>query len=262
MRQDMTKVVRGGSHFGGHGRPCTEGAGRFTARAAPWMERGVRCGLLLSALVLCLAACNRAPDAASDRPAAAADAGPADDVAGAAASSGADATAVFDAAALPVSSAPLGSFPYLGLPRGYATREVIQSGFDRVPFWTGDRIEWVEGTIYAAAVHSDGGHSYSQAELGSALNRLVESLGGTRIFSGAMPAAAASEIGNSKAAVTYVGGLGDIYNEPAETFVIHRADRDIWVHLGAGGMLVAETRPVEVTAAVPAEPQRLADAEP
>ena len=55
-------------------------------------------------------------------------------------------------------------------------------------------------------------------------------------------------------ATTYVGGIGDIYNEPAETYVIHREDRDIWIHLGsggnAGGLLVAETKPVQITAKV------------
>lgn len=206
--------------------------------------------VLAPVLLLGLAACKGEPAAApvaqDAAPSMATDAAPAEGVP--AAASGAS----FNVADLPVSNASLGSFPYLGLPQGYASADVVQSEFDRVPFWTGDRVEWVEGKVYSAAVHAAGDRPYSQLELGRNVQEMVSSLGGKRIFSGVLPAPMASEIGNSKAAVTYVGGLGDIYNEPAETYVIHRADRDIWVHVGGGGsgggLLLAETKPVEITA--------------
>lgn len=196
-------------------------------------------GALCSSLVLAMAACQPAPDVAQNV-ASTAGAGAAP-----AASPG------FKVAALPVSQAPLGPFPYLDLPAGFVRQEEVQGGFDRVPFWTGDRVEWVDGTVYSTMIHSDGAHPYSQLALSRHVQERVESLGGQRIFSGTLPAEASGAIGNSKAAVTYVGGLGDIYNAPAQTFVIHRADRDIWVHLGesgdAAGLLVVETRPVQVT---------------
>lgn len=164
----------------------------------------------------------------------------------------------FDASRLPVSDAALGAFPYLGLPEGYVATDVVQNDFDRVPFWTGDRIEWVEGKVHSAALGAAGDKPFSPLELSRNVQALVESLGGKRIASGPLPAEASQEIGNSKAGVAYVGGLGDIYNEPADTYVIHRADRDIWIHVcagsNAGGWIIAETRPFQSTAkALPAE---------
>ncbi|WP_369978516.1 OmpA family protein [Xanthomonas bundabergensis] len=161
----------------------------------------------------------------------------------------------FDAASLPVSDAPLGSFPYLGLPDGYVTKDApVRNDFDRAPFWTGDRVEWVEGKIYAAAIGTAEGKPYSPLELSRNIQSMVESLGGQRIASGQLPADASKAIGDSNAAVTYVGGIGDIYNAPAETYVIHRADRDIWIHVcsggGGGGLLIAETKPFQATAKV------------
>lgn len=161
----------------------------------------------------------------------------------------------FDAASMPVSEAPLGSFPYLGLPEGYVTKNApVRNDFDRAPFWTGDRVEWVEGKVYAAALGTTEGKPFSGVELSRNIQTLVESLGGQRIASGPIPADAAKAIGDSKAAVTYVDGIGDIYNEPADTFVIHRADRDIWIHVcsgpSSGGLLIAETKPFQATAKV------------
>lgn len=167
----------------------------------------------------------------------------------------AEAAKRFDAATLPVSDAPLGSFPYLGLPDGYVTKDApVRNDFDRAPFWTGDRVEWVEGKIYAAAIGTVEGKPYSPLELSRNIQSMVESLGGQRIASGQLPADASKAIGDSNAAVTYVGGIGDIYNEPADTYVIHRADRDIWIHVcsggGGGGLLIAETKPFQATAKV------------
>ncbi|MCW0452302.1 OmpA family protein [Xanthomonas sacchari] len=225
----------------------------------------------LSACLLLIAAtagCKRSdPQQATDAPAPAASA----TTPAASASAAAPATETahrFDAARMPVSDTPLGSFPYLGLPEGYVTKNApVRNDFDRVPFWTGDRIEWVEGKVYAATLGTAEGKPFSGVELSRNIQTLVESLGGQRIASGPIPADAAKAIGDSKAAVTYVDGIGDIYNEPADTFVIHRADRDIWIHVcsgpSSGGLLIAETKPFQATAkALPADAlqQQLASA--
>lgn len=229
-------------------RVCNEPAP--TARPMTTQPRPMRLRLLrgafYSGLVLAMAACQPAPGVAQDA-ASTTGAAPASSPAAGTGS----APPAFKVAALPVSRAPLGPFPYLDLPAGYVRQDELQGGFDRVPFWTGDRVEWVDGTVYSTMIHSDGAHAYSPSALSRHVQARVESLGGQRIFSGTLPAEASGAIGNSKAAVTYVGGLGDIYNAPAQIFVIHRADRDIWVHLGesgdAAGLLVVETRPVQVT---------------
>lgn len=217
----------------------------------------VRASLLAASLVLALGACKRAGEAPAEG--GASPAAPSSAAAGSSpeappATNGNEKASAFNVADLPVSQATIGSFPYLGLPQGYASQDVVDSEFDRVPFWTGDRVEWIEGKIHSSVLQSSGDHPYSQLELSRNVQSLVEALGGKRIFSGTIPADASRDIGNSKAATTYVGGIGDIYNEPAETYVIHREDRDIWIHLGsggnAGGLLVAETKPMQITAKV------------
>jgi OOP family OmpA-OmpF porin len=46
--------------------------------------------------------------------------------------------------------------------------------------------------------------------------------------------------------------LGDVYNEPAQVWVIRRADREIWIHSAANSasasMCIVETKPFVVTA--------------
>lgn len=213
---------------------------------------------LAVAALLLGAACKRTPApeqtaAAGSEPAATASA-PAD-TAGAPA---ADAKPIFDINSIPVSTASLGQFPYIGLPDGYSAQRASTSKFERVPFWTGDRVEWVEGQVYGAAVNAREGQPYSQLELTRNVQALVEGLGGREIFNGNIPQAALTEIQNSKAAVERVDALGDIYNEPANVYVIRQADRNIWVHLSksgdGSGLMVAETKPVEITAkALPAD---------
>lgn len=226
------------------------------AATGAWRRAGLLAFALPCVVLLSAVGCKReAPGDAAAPPAASA---PAAADTPAPANAAADAPAAFQASQLPVSDANLGAFPYLGLPAGYAAKDVVDNTFDRVPFWTGDRVEWVEGKVHSSALRSGGDHAWSALELSRNVQSLVESLGGKRIYSGALPAEAGREIGNSKAAVTYVSGLGDIYNEPVETYVIHRADRDIWIHLcagsNAGGWIITETKPFEATAkALPAD---------
>lgn len=211
-----------------------------------------------SALALLLAtACNRPDTSGHDEstPASAAGSESASTTTPAAAAATSHA---FDVSSLPVSDAPLGEFPYLGLPDGYQARNPITGKFERVPFWTGDRLEWIEGRVYGAGIAPAQGHEYSQLELARNLQALVEQLGGRHVGSGRIPQQAIDEILKSTIAVDHVDGLGDIYNEAVDTYVIHRADRDIWIQLTrsghAGGWLIAESRPVQITArALPAD---------
>lgn len=215
-----------------------------------------RATFVLSLLaLLCASACNRTPAPA-----------PAQDAAGspppaeqASARAPQDASqAGFDIASVPLSNATLGAFPYLGMPTGYHQEGAADSQFERVPFWTGDRLEWVEGRVHGARVVADDGHAFSQLELARNMQALIASLGGQQIFSGRIPAAGIDGIQASKAAVDRVDALGDIYNEDAEVYVIRRQDRNIWIHIaGSGnsaGLLIAETKPLDVTAkALPAD---------
>lgn len=164
---------------------------------------------------------------------------------------------LFDAASLEVSNVPLGAFPYIALPDGYviATAPDV-SDFDQVPFWTGDRLAVVEGKVWSAHIDAAQGKAFSDLELQRNLESVVSSLGGSKIFDGRIPEDAGQKIKEwpRDFALKYNSGLGDIWNNAAQVFVIHRADRDIWIHLCSyafgGGLLIAETKPLQITASL------------
>ncbi|MBJ9976658.1 OmpA family protein [Pseudomonas sp. S75] len=169
--------------------------------------------------------------------------------------------APFEAARLPVSSVALGAFPYLSLPDGYttgSTPEVID--FDEIPFWTGDRLQPVEGRAWSANITAAEGRTFSQLELTRNIEALVRAMDGQKIFDGRFDQTTLQALDTWPREFTqrYNSGLGDVWNNPAQVFVVHRADRDIWIHLCSyaygAGLLIAESKPLDITARLlPAE---------
>jgi OOP family OmpA-OmpF porin len=65
---------------------------------------------------------------------------------------------------VPVSNAPLGAFPYIGLPEGYKWGSYQSSpdkgeirDFDHFTFWTGSALHDVEGKLFMAAITNKAG---------------------------------------------------------------------------------------------------------
>lgn len=199
--------------------------------------------LLLAALLTC-AGCGRqaaeAPPQAPEAPAA-----PAPEATPAA--------PAFDIAQLPLSSRPLGAFPYFDLPAGYRHVRGRQQTEDagRFPFWTGDRFEWVEGRVWRTAVIAAEGVRYEEFGLIKNLERLIADAGGVQVAAGALPAPAREAL-LADAARSVREGLGDIGNAPIVTWAIRRADRNLWLHLCSGrngaALVVAEAAPFVATA--------------
>ena len=163
--------------------------------------------------------------------------------------------ATFDVSSLPVSSAPLGDFPYIALPKGYITGSTPDLvDFDEVPFWTGDRLQPVEGKVWSAHVTNAQDKTFSALELQRNLEAVVATMGGKKIFDGKLPQQATQKVSEwpHDLASKYNSGLGDIWNNAVQVFVVHRADRDIWIHFCAyefgAGLLIAETKPLQITA--------------
>ncbi|WP_394564320.1 OmpA family protein [Pantoea sp. SGAir0180] len=167
------------------------------------------------------------------------------------------ASKTFDPSAMPVSSAPPGAFPYIALPAGYETSTQPDiTEFDQIPFWTGDHLEPVEGKVWSAHISAVQNKTFSQLELSRNIESVVTSLGGESVFNGRIPPEALKKIEAWPRDFTtkYNSGLGDIWNNDVTVFVIHRADRNIWIHLCTyefgGGLLIAETKPLDITARV------------
>lgn len=229
-----------------------------------------RTALLAAMLVACLAACGdrdaseaAAVDAAPATEAAAAnvDAGPAvaadpTPAPAPAAAAGAPvaepAAAEFDINAIPVSDAPLGEWPYIVLPAGYEyddADDVASRSKDlaRVPVWTGGQLLWVEGRTFSDTIENSDGKTYSRFEVRKNLQQAIEALGGVRLAEGVYDEAVYTA--NEKAIDDFRQEFGRIrdaywYGNDADTYVIRRADKAIWVvfHSGnsEGGLMVVE----------------------
>lgn len=208
--------------------------------------------VLVSATLLVSSGCQQdapAVDTAAD--AAAAPAAQASDATGAAAQ---NAPKGFEINSVPVSSAALGAFPYFTLPAGYAPiNKPDTRDFDRFPFWVGDRFEWVEGRSFESRIGADRklGKRYSEHELRRNLEHVILAAGGVKVAEGKIPREATNAL-DDDVTVGHNAGLGDIYNEPTTTYVIRRADQNIWVHLvsnsAMASWMIMATEPFVATA--------------
>ena len=117
----------------------------------------------------------------------------------------------------------------------------------RVPVWTGGQLLWVEGRTFSDAIDSDEGKTFSKFEVRKNLQQAIEALGGVRIAERSYDEA--SYKANEKALEDFRQEFDNIrdaywYDSDADTYLIRRADKAIWVvaqaRNGDGGILVAE----------------------
>ena len=158
----------------------------------------------------------------------------------------------FDITTLPMSQADLPAWPYVALPAGYRfynAGDLAGQSKDlaRIPVWTGGQLLWVEGKTFSDAIRSDDGKTYSKFEVRKNLQQAIEALGGVRI--GERSYDEATYKANEKALDDFRQEFDRIrdaywYDADADTYVIRRADKAVWVVLqtgnGDGGILVAE----------------------
>ncbi len=210
------------------------------------------------AAVLALAACGagdegRTPEARGDA------ASPAAPTEGAAAAK-APSAGGFDPATAPLSSAPLGAFPYFSLPDGYVRTGEETHDFFAFPFWVEGAFRTVEGRVHMSMIEPEDDKRFSRLELQRNIEAVIDRVGGVKVSQSAVPGDAINALGDRMISDT-TAGTGDIYNNEVATYVIRRADKTIWVHFDAGsstgGVTVAETAPLAITAGLlPAEQLR------
>ena len=176
----------------------------------------------------------------------------------------------FSIAEIPVSDAPVGEFPYFGLPPGYHTTPklsgVIEHGV--FPFWIGDRYLAVEGRIHQANFRVDAERTFSTLEVESWVEETMARAGAKKVFEGTIPRSESSRVLTRDFTSTYSNGLC-WPTEPVRTYVIHRTDRAIWVHacsyggIGAAWVIAEDTRvaPDEASAVGSEELRRRIDAD-
>ncbi|WP_043970847.1 MULTISPECIES: OmpA family protein [Acinetobacter] len=153
---------------------------------------------------------------------------------------------------IPISNIELGDFPFIQLPKGYYFAHQSTENFAQMEFWVGDRLEKVEGKLFNGRIDAEENNKQaSLLELQRNLEAVITRLGGKKITDRKIPAELATQL-SEKYGVSYVEGLGDIYNNPTQSYVIHQNDRDIWFQItqsgNSAGLLVLETRPIDITA--------------
>ena len=215
--------------------------------------------LALSVAGVLLAGCKKQDDAATEAvaapatPAAAGQApAPASVAEPATATPAAPTAALFDIGTIALSDKPLPAWPYVAMPAGhhyYHSDGMAGQSKDlaRVPLWTGGQLVWVEGKVFEDSIRSDDGKTYSQFEVRKNLRQAIEALGGVRLTERSYDQATYD--GNEKALDDFRQEFDRIrdaywYDADADTYVIRRADKAVWVVLqtgnGDGGILVAE----------------------
>lgn len=209
-----------------------------------------------TALALALAGCGHG-GAGGNNAAALADAdqaAPVNQAAPAAAATPAAAAspAAFSIDSVPVTNVALGSFPYFSLPDGYQVmNKPVTLDFGHFPFWTGKAFHYVEGKVYQASIEAGDDKTYSSFELKKNIAAELQQAGATQIADGKIPSDLSHGLPD-EIAVGMIDGLGDIYNDPTETWVIHRPDRQIWVHFttnsASGAWTIVESKPFVPTA--------------
>ena len=208
--------------------------------------------------VLLLSACAEDPSQspASDQPAPVAPPSAAAVVAEDPQPAAAATTQGFDINTVAVSDAPLGAFPFIQLPQGYQAIKVIEKRFERFPFYTGDRVEWVEGQIWSAGLNHEDSDQYAPMEIDANLDAVMAAAGAQQVFRGQIPGAMHDVVKaeNSALAGEYYYGYRAWYSPRYTSWVINRGDHQIWVQSGSdntsGGLVVMQTRPAVITAAL------------
>lgn len=159
----------------------------------------------------------------------------------------------FDLASVPVSDHALGEFPFIVLPEGYETINEQTLNITQVPFWTGDRLEQVEGKALMATVQEQQGTTYSELEFKRNIEHVIKEAGGVLVTDSAIPSEVLETV-SRKVRVGLVDGWGDVYNNPVQTYVIRTDAQTVWVHVcsdsAGAGLIVLEARAFVPTASL------------
>ncbi|TGE26213.1 hypothetical protein [Hymenobacter metallicola] len=141
-------------------------------------------------------------------------------------------TATFDLNSVPVSSANLGTWPYLSRLKGYEIRYDSDStgfDFDRTYVYDGKNIIPVEGKIVRRSFRpADSEKAASELMIQRNYENLLKDLGAVKVSGVEIPEETIKKIGESEYR-KHSGGLS-IYG-PVDTYVIRQKDKEVWVQV-------------------------------
>jgi len=147
--------------------------------------------------------------------------------------------ATFDINTVPVTSAELGSFPYLSPLKGYSVNTTNSEEFDfeRSYVYDGKNLVPVEGKVSQRLIDLNSGEKKaSELMIQRNYEDLLKTLGATKVNSGKVDQAALDKIGQDEA---YKQGKWVLSTDRAtDTYVIRQKNKEVWVQvtpLGSDG---------------------------
>ena len=147
--------------------------------------------------------------------------------------------ATFDINTVPVTSAELGSFPYLSPLKGYSvnTSNSEEFDFERSYVYDGKNLVPVEGKVSQRLIHLNSGEKKaSELMIQRNYEDLLKTLGATKVHSGKVDQASLDKIGQDEA---YKHGKWVLSTDRAtDTYIIRQKNKEVWVQvtpLGSDG---------------------------
>lgn len=150
---------------------------------------------------------------------------------------------------VPVTNAEIGDFPYFTWPAHDKPQNPATENDDGYfPFWYDHAFHLTHGKTYMVTVLSATNQPpFDERATRSAFEHAFVKAGAVKIASARIPSATIlrlPEADRRRAAA----GLGDPYNDPVETWLIHRNDRLIWISFtsdSAGASLAVVEAPTD-----------------
>jgi hypothetical protein len=141
-------------------------------------------------------------------------------------------TATFDINTVPVTSAELGSFPYLSPLKGYSvnTSNSEEFDFERSYVYDGKSLMPVEGKVSQRLIELNSGEKKaSELMIQRNYEDLLKSLGAVKVYSGVLDPAAIDKVGSDEVYKHGKWVLSD--NHVTDTYVIRQKNKEVWVQV-------------------------------
>ena len=157
-------------------------------------------------------------------------------------------TVLASPAQVPVTHAPMPRFPYLRWPAEVVPRaKPVERAVGHFRFWDGTALQDVEGRAFLVTlVRRDRNRAFDEDRIHRTVDADLTRMGGVRIAAGRVPHAVLDTI-NAGDRLALAPGLGDVRNSSAETWMIRRTNRQIWVQYTGNAaqisIAVVATRP-------------------
>lgn len=135
---------------------------------------------------------------------------------------------------IPVSTVPLGVFPYLDLPPGTQTlNSPLERETDDVYFPVGDSLHLISGKLYKTFIERTDNSEWSMPLFLKSYDEAIRAKGGVLIFKGKLRP---DQLDFIKEKAKYIGEEGsiDYWNEPVYSYIIRQPEGDdVYIQLYA-----------------------------